>query len=281
MRVILEVQGGPQAGRTVALQSGEEVRIGRRSHKADIAFPGDSHMSSLHCIVQCGVKVVSLRNLGSTNGVHVNGEAVQSATLKDGDEVVAGKTRFRVQLGEDQLAGDVENERTLVSVLREDLQPLWAILDAARAEAILPMLKESKAEFQSLYEGVRGEQLAAVAPYLVRLPADSELIAAVVKEGSGKSWGVFLTCSLPLVELRQHLRQFLKVEPPGGGEKALFRYYDPRVLRVYLPTYGEKEAREFFGQVSSYLVEGEKAGEYLSFSLEEHGVGWSSQVLAF
>jgi pSer/pThr/pTyr-binding forkhead associated (FHA) protein len=281
MRVILEVQGGPQEGRVIALQSGEETRIGR-GLDADAVFPEDAHMSGVHCAVQCGVKTVSIRDLGSTNGVRVNGEAVQSAALQNGDEVIAGRTRFRVQVREDKRAAHFADRaldgRTLVNVLRGDVQPLWAILDAARDKAVLPMLQESKTEFQSLYEGARGARLAGVAPYLVRLPADSEFIAALAKEGSGKSWGVFLTCGLPLKELRKHLRHFLRVTLPSG-EKVLFRYYDPRVLRVYLPTCNEQEAGEFFGPVQSFLVEDEKAGDYLGFWLEPQGVGRSKLAL--
>ncbi len=70
------------------------------------------------------------------------------------------KRGFAFRSTQDQPAGPVEDGPTLVSLLREDFQPLWAILDAARDEAILPMLRESKAEFQSLYEGARGEQLS-------------------------------------------------------------------------------------------------------------------------
>ena len=35
--------------------------------------------------------------------------------------------------------------------------------------------------------------------------------------------------------LRHHLKGFLRVRGESG-QKMMFRYYDPRVLRVYLPT---------------------------------------------
>ena len=54
-------------------------------------------------------------------------------------------------------------------MLRNDCQPLYAVLDAARDIKILAVLMESKEEHQSLYEGVQGAQLSQVAPYLVRL----------------------------------------------------------------------------------------------------------------
>jgi hypothetical protein len=45
----------------------------------------------------------------------------------------------------------------------------------------------------------------------------------------------------------------------------LFRYYDPRVLRTYLPTCSQQDLGEFFGPVLNYVVEGEDPAELLRF----------------
>jgi hypothetical protein len=44
-----------------------------------------------------------------------------------------------------------------------------------------------------------------------------------------------------------------------GPENKLifFRYYDPRVLRVYLPTCNAEEIRSVFGPISAYIAEDE------------------------
>ena len=52
-----------------------------------------------------------------------------------------------------------------------------------------------------------------------------------------------------LEELRRHFRKFLKVEDPKG-KSLIFRYYDPRVLRVYLPTCNAMELQTVFGPVN-------------------------------
>lgn len=39
-----------------------------------------------------------------------------------------------------------------------------------------------------------------------------------------------------------------------------FRFYDPRVIRDYLPTCTGKECKEFFGPIRCILADGEKAG---------------------
>ncbi len=275
MRVIVEVQGGPQAGQKIALRSGQIMQIGR-APSADLAFPDDSFMSGLHCVLQCGVKTMMICDHESSNGVAVNGSRIKSKALKNGDEIVAGQTVFRVRFLDSLDTAEFEDVslagRSLLSVLRGEFQPLYAILDAARDTAILKLLREASPEYQSLYEGAQGEELKDVAPYLVRLPGDSPVLKSLVSEGCGKSWGVYLSCDLPLKELREHLRRFSKKKLPNG-EHVFFRYYDPRVLRVFLPTYRGVGASDFFGPVKSYLVEEEARGVFGKFWLEEKAVG--------
>jgi hypothetical protein len=79
---------------------------------------------------------------------------------------------------------------------------------------------------------------------------------------SGATWAretwdtgvaTYLTCTLPFAEVRQHLRKFLIVELEPGGT-AFFRFYDPRVLRLFLPTCREDEWTTFFGPIDAFLV---------------------------
>ena len=42
-----------------------------------------------------GSNFTVLEDLGSTNGVYVNNRRISKQTLKDGDQVTIGKTRFR------------------------------------------------------------------------------------------------------------------------------------------------------------------------------------------
>jgi hypothetical protein len=48
----------------------------------------------------------------------------------------------------------------------------------------------------------------------------------------------------------------------------IFRYYDPRLLRVYLPTCRPAELETFFGPIDTFLTEGEDGGEMLEFRRE-------------
>jgi hypothetical protein len=282
MSFFLEVRSGPQAGNRVRLEPGRIVRVGR-TDRADIAFTEDSHMSSLHFSVGWDGADCRISDLNSRNGILVNGQAVTATVVRDGDSIVAGETVFSIRIEPDAaitvasaaaaLASPVvavTPQDRLLPLLRRDLQPLFAILDAARDIRILALLVTYKEECLSLYEGVEGAKLAQVAPYLVRLTSDSKLLEALVNEGWGKSWGVYLTCAGDFQEIRRHLRHFLQVKLPDG-EQVYFRFYDPRVMRVFLPTCTAEEATQFFGPIQRYVLEGEEPDQLWEFTTMGRG----------
>ena len=53
-----------------------------------------------------------------------------------------------------------------------------------------------------------------------------------------------------------------------SGRILIFRYYDPRVLRVYLPTCRLDELQTVFGPVTSYLVESENGDGLIEFAFD-------------
>ena len=56
-----------------------------------------------------------------------------------------------------------------------------------------------------------------------------------------------------------------------SGHPMFFRFYDPRVLRTYLPTCTVAELRLIFGPVEAFLLEGEEDDELLELSLRPKG----------
>jgi hypothetical protein len=153
----------------------------------------------------------------------------------------------------------------LINILRNIGGPLFAVLDATRDPLrILVMLRSSGEEYQSLYEGMQGKMLEAFAPYLVRLPGDSRLLEALVAQGWGQNWGIFVVSAADFKTLRKHFRTFLMVKSPEG-DRLYFRYYDPRTLRVYLPTCNAAETNFVFGPVAAYLCEDETPDMLLVF----------------
>jgi hypothetical protein len=143
---------------------------------------------------------------------------------------------------------------------------VWAILDAARDERIYPALRASRLEYLCLYSGKLPEALQRTAPYIVELAPSYSFTRPLLDMGWGKSWGVFLRIG-DSRNLRHHLRGFLRVQDESG-RMLVFRYYDPRVLRAYLPTCEVNELKTVFGPISSFLVEGERGESLLEFAFD-------------
>lgn len=116
---------------------------------------------------------------------------------------------------------------------------------------------------RSLFQGEAAQAMAQVAPYLVALDPASAYLESWV-EWWGNNAGVLLTTAVDEPTLFQHLRSVFVVQDETGQEH-FFRYYDPRVLRVFLPTCSPGEKTEFFGPVSCYFVEGTDPESLLTF----------------
>lgn len=133
----------------------------------------------------------------------------------------------------------------------------YAVLDGAQNENLLDVLYGPDAPaFECLFVGELEPDMASVAPYLVQLERGSAFTEWLLAHGWGLNWGLYLSSGLPLAAVWRHLRQFTKVYGPGG-EPMWFRFYDPRVFIMFAPTCSAEQLAEFFGAVSSFVVENE------------------------
>jgi hypothetical protein len=278
--VTLEACSGSAAGKKLALQLGRPLQVGRTA-PAHLLVADDALMSDVHFALEWDGRTCRLRDLDSRFGTLLNQGPVTQAVLKDGDEIVAGWTKFLVRM---EGAPSAPNPPPVAAVpptgapatdwvlsaLRKESESLYAVLDAARTPRVLELLHAGPAEFKSLYEGEKGDRLAAFAPYLVRFSARSALLETLLREGWGQSWGVFLAAAEEFAPVRKHLRRFLTVR--ADGRELYFRFYDPRVLRVYLPTCTPDEARQFLGPIRSYLLEADGPDTLLRFAAGPHGL---------
>jgi Domain of unknown function (DUF4123) len=143
-------------------------------------------------------------------------------------------------------------------------ESLYGIVDSARE---IELAYEAKClyeqEIWSLFEGDAAEAVADVAPYLMMIdPAGGYLENWVSRWGN--SAGILLTTSTDRNNLYAHLRQIFIVEDEDH-QPFFFRYYDPRVLRNFLPTCTPEQLAEFFGPVTAYLCEDEASDTLLVF----------------
>jgi hypothetical protein len=151
-----------------------------------------------------------------------------------------------------------EDRRDFVAaLLRGQTEPLYALLDAARDPEVLRLIRGAGEPYWSLFPGEAGARMADSAPYLVRLPEGSPFLPALIRRGWGKSWGVYLVSQKPVERLVPALQFLLLVQDEAGGAM-YFRYYDPRILRAFLPVATPRQADLFFAAVSAFLIEGKR-----------------------
>lgn len=154
---------------------------------------------------------------------------------------------------------------------------VYAIVDGARDPCILPTLHSSGLEYTCLFAGTLSSELQAAAPYLVHLPPRGAFTRRLLELGWGQSWNV-LSVVPPHVDQRQlsrHLRTLLRARDETG-KVLMFRFYDPRVLRVYLPTCTPAEAAQVFGPIAKLACESNAADSLLHFRPGARGVDMSS-----
>lgn len=148
--------------------------------------------------------------------------------------------------------------------------PLYALVDAARAPDGPRQAEKAAVPFESLLAGPLGAELGSVAPYLVEFRSRSSF-GRWWFEQWGNSAGILVETPADLAELRRHFRTLLIVRGEGRQEY-YFRFYDPRVLRVFLPKCTTDEAKRFFGPITALYCEGADGKELLTFRPNETGV---------
>ncbi|MEE4378432.1 MAG: DUF4123 domain-containing protein [Candidatus Competibacteraceae bacterium] len=141
---------------------------------------------------------------------------------------------------------------------------VYVVLDGASAPDLPQTLARLGVESVCLYRGELEPDVAQMAPYLAVFKPDTPFAEWVLEEGWGKHWGIFAISNANFRTMRKHFRTFLKVYGPDL-KPLYFRYYDPRVLRTYLPTCNAKELRTVFGPVIRYIVEDEEPVALLKF----------------
>lgn len=184
-----------------------------------------------------------------------------------------------------------EIKAQVLGYLRSNREPLYALVDGARADRVVELLREhailagvpdAPAEFaarvstrdtvyQSLYLESQLPEIAEHGPYIVQLPKNSPLLPLLIVEGWGQSWGVFVASTASFADVRRHFRHFLLVRHPDG-DSILFRFFDPRVLRSFLPACTSGEITLFFAGIEAILCEAERGKGILRYTASQGAV---------
>lgn len=95
----LEVKTGPVSGKIIPVADGQIVTIGR-TERSNVAIPEDNFLSSVHFALEWRGPECWVIDRKSANGTFVNGAKIMEAALREGDEIFAGKSTFKVIIAE-------------------------------------------------------------------------------------------------------------------------------------------------------------------------------------
>lgn len=126
MRMNVAIQTGELRGKTIVVEEGQTVSIGR-TEKADFPLPQDTFLSRVHFALECGAGGCRVVDRKSANGTYLNGQKVSAAEVKDGDVILAGQTEFLLRI----TAVPAEEPAMPAAVSITELPPKEAISPAA------------------------------------------------------------------------------------------------------------------------------------------------------
>jgi hypothetical protein len=155
---------------------------------------------------------------------------------------------------------------------------LYGLLDAYDNPAVPQKVQELGQEFAvSLFVGAAEKKCWDLAPYLIAV--QEATLDWMMQTIWNAPCGVFILSRSGLETLRTHFRRFLIVQLPDG-ERWYFRYYDPRILKIYLSNCHADELEVFFGPVRAFGVPEPESDQvsFLHTGHEVHAVTQSSQA---
>ena len=145
----------------------------------------------------------------------------------------------------------------------------YAIIDAARDYTRIALAEHCCIWSESLFSGEKGADLDDVAPHLYICDFEGTVAWLTLRGFQKGEAGILLESSLPFKKLRKELRKRLSVWREQSKRRAFFRFYDPRVLRTFLPSCTPEELEQFFGPIDAFHCQGMSPVEVLSFTLHD------------
>jgi len=148
-----------------------------------------------------------------------------------------------------------------------ELSPNYVLLDAALWGTDIDILFLSEnAIYRSLFRGSTGKELWSVAPYLVDISSNEELVQKIKEEDPIERRVTWLSSSLDIDGLRKHLRRFLRMKRDDGSY-IYFRFYDPFVVNAVFPYLNQNQYSEFFERIDYLLIDDIRINERRLFYL--------------
>lgn len=163
------------------------------------------------------------------------------------------------------------NKQKLKEQLLVNRTRLYCVLDGAAVPNLPMRLYETRPPNYCLFRGKLSPDVIHVAPYVVNLLPNNKFTEWVLEEGFGKNWGIFAHCRFSITEMRRHFRSIISVHDEKGNP-LIFRFYDPRVFRKFVPTCEPGEIKSLFGKIETYFVEAEDSPQMIAYRIKNDEV---------
>lgn len=145
----------------------------------------------------------------------------------------------------------------------------YLLLDGANIENLPSRLYslDDNPTLEWLYHATPYQAVFDVGPALVVLKTNTPLEQAF-KEHWQHDAGVMIESDAPMQQLAEHLRSLIHARVPGDVS-LLFRYYDPRVMRHWLPALDPDEKDRMMGPISRVRLPA-REGQEAQWIVREH-----------
>lgn len=130
----------------------------------------------------------------------------------------------------------------------------YLFLDAARIGDNLFTAIGLNKDYRCVYNRYQEHIFQKIGPYIFLLDGKPSFQQWYFETGWGESWGFLVHSETTLDRLKDHFQRY-KMIADGSGTKKYFRYYDPRVLKQYLPACSKMELEDFFGPAEYFILE--------------------------
>ncbi len=149
----------------------------------------------------------------------------------------------------------------------------YLLLDGAMIENLESRLRDLDANpvVEWLYRTTPYQAVFDAGPALVAVRSNSALEGAFIEHWQHDA-GLIIESDAPMPLLAEHLRSLIHARVPGDASM-LFRYYDPRVMRNWLPALSPAEKDPLMGPVSRLRLpaHGDQAEQWIVREQDPHG----------
>ena len=131
---------------------------------------------------------------------------------------------------------------------------IYAVIDGAACPDLRFKLYDWEPNSACLWSGALEPDLEEVAPYLVLLDRESTFTHWLVSHGWNNNWNIFVNSTLDFKAFKKQIRKFLRVKSPER-KNMVFRFYDPRVLDVFLENIETTQKEMFFQGINNFYYQ--------------------------